>query len=89
MQKVTKMPIGLGMNHLEQEIAACQLYNAAIEAGNLWAWIPVKGTNPDLFSENRETGKSLLGSGFIEVENDLVRLTTKAIELIQKFVSEQ
>ncbi len=32
MQKITKMPIGLGMNHLEREIAACWVWNELIEA---------------------------------------------------------
>ena len=88
MQKVTKMPIGLGM-HLEQEIAACQLYNAALETGDPLAWMPIEGRNPDLFSINPETRLSLLSSGLIEVSGDVVRLTSKAVSLIEKFVAEQ
>ncbi len=90
MQKVTKLPIGLGMNHTEQEIAACQLWNTIIESGkDATAWMPVEGRDPDLFSTNWESGRSLLGSGFIEVSGDSVRLTQKAVDLIEKFVSEQ
>ena len=90
MQKVTKLPIGLGMNHTEQEIAACQLYNACIDAGvDATAWMPIADRNHDLFATNRESGHSLLGSGFIEVSGESVRLTQKAVDLIVKFVSEQ
>ena len=77
------------MNHTEQEIAACHLWNAIIESGkDATAWMPIEGRNPDLFSTNRESGHSLLGSGFIEVSGDSVRLTQKAVDLIVKFVSE-
>ena len=31
MQKVTKLPIGLGMKKIEQEIAACQAYNHCVD----------------------------------------------------------
>ena len=90
MKKITKMPIGLGMNHLEQEIAACHAWNSLIDQGlNSDAHLPIVGRNPDLFATNRETGLSLSGSGLIEVSDEMVRLTPKAIELLKKFSENQ
>ena len=81
------MPIGLGMNHLEQEIAACQFWNVLIDAGQYAsAWRPVSECqNRDLFAVNPETGASLEGGGFIEIEGDRVRLTEKAIIMLSRF----
>lgn len=93
MQKVTKMPIGLGMNHLEKEIAACQLWNRHIERGNKpdeWEEIQ-EWHDTAMFSKNLESGKSLENEGFIEVEreNGRFRLTPKAIELLKEFTENQ
>jgi hypothetical protein len=84
MQKVTKLPIGLGMKRLEQEIAACQAYNHCVDQGiSPLSWIPIKGRSQDLFAD------IMVNAGFIEVSDDSVRLTQKAVDLIEKFVSEQ
>ena len=86
--KVTRWPIGLGMNHLEQEAAASHFWNDLID-GELepTAWLPVSMAHKDLFAKNMETGANMLDSGFIEMsENgEMVRLTDRAIELLEKF----
>lgn len=94
MQKVTKMPIGLGMNHLEQEIAACHIWNRHVEAGaqpDEWISLSESSLPPYLFSRNPETGLSLENQGFLEIdtEGQQFRLTPKAIALLEKFVAEQ
>lgn len=89
MNKVTKLPIGLGMNHLEQEISACHLWNRNIRE-NLPpdAWVEIQEfAGGDMFLVNRQTGASLENSGFIEIDRKagLFRLTPKAIDLLKKF----
>ena len=61
MNKVTKLPIGLGMNHLEQEIAACHLWNRNIrENVTPDAWVGIQEfAGGDMFLVNLQTGKSL------------------------------
>ena len=94
MQKVTKMPIGLGMNHLEQEIAACHVWNRLAEAGappDEWISLSATELPAYLFSRNPETALSLENQGFLEIdkEGQRFRLTPKAISLLEKFVAEQ
>ncbi len=96
MKKITKMPIGLGMNHLGQEIAACWVWNELAEADiNPGSWQPITDQNKNghLFKKNIETGRSLENSGFIEVDqkngNSHFRLTEKAVDLLTKFSENQ
>ena len=93
MKKVTTLPIGLGMNHLEQEIAACHLWNHHIEAStNPDEWVNLSDwESTHLFRKNPETGLSLENKGFIEVSQQLqkFRFTPKAIELLEKFTQNQ
>lgn len=91
MKKVTDWPIGLGMNHLEQETSAARLWNAHIDAGNppdTWANVS-DWRGESMFTTNFETGKSLENQGFIEVSGDKFRLTPKAIKLLTEFTENQ
>lgn len=87
------MPIGLGMNHLEQEIAACQLWNRNIEDGKpAETWIELADyPDSELFAKNLQTGYSLENSGFLEIDkqSEKFRLTAKAVALLEKFTENQ
>lgn len=86
------MPIGLGMNHLEQEIAACHVWNIICELRyNPEVWLMSIAAPTGLFGVNQETGLGLENSGFIEVTEDRVsyRFTPKAIELLKTFAENQ
>lgn len=91
MKKVTDYPLGLGMNHVEQEISAARLWNAHIDAGNQPdAWANVSDWKGEsMFTTNFETGKSLENQGFIEISGDKFRLTPKAIKLLTEFTENQ
>ncbi len=96
MQEIIKRPFGLGMNHIEQEIAACQVWNELQEADlkpDTWLTIQDHHRQGSLFTRNPETGLSLENSGFIEVDekngNSHFRLTQKAIDLLTKFSENQ
>lgn len=87
MKKIESWPIGLGMNHLEQEAAAARCWNRNIDNEQPQnSWLPIHfGQMAGVFSVNYKTGLSLEKSGFVEVEGDRFRLTEKAIELLKEF----
>lgn len=92
INKVTKLPIGLGMNHLEQEIAACHMWNNLIIAEKTpREWLRIYPPMSALFDQNKETGLSLENQGFIEVDasRENVRFTEKAIKLLVSFTDSE
>jgi hypothetical protein len=90
--KVVRLPIGLGMNHLEQEYAASWVWNQLIDDDlPPGTWLEINQGTPHIFATNYETGKSLENTGCIEMTADrqFFRLTEKAIDLLEKFTAEQ
>lgn len=86
MKRIKQIPFGLGMGHIEQEIAACQVWNIHAKGGtNPGDWVDVEQfRDTQLFDTNIESGKSLENQGFIEFDGEgSFRLTAKAIELLE------
>ena len=80
------------MNHIEQEIAACHMWNDLIIAGKTPGdWLRICHPMSDLFGQNKETGFSLENQGFIEVDanRENVRFTKKAINLLVSFTDSE
>lgn len=84
----------MGMNHVEQEIAAAQLWNYHIDNDiDPGQWIDIEPHIDmyHLFNEDRSTGKSLENTGFLEIdrENGKMRFCVKATWLLMQEAQKQ
>lgn len=80
--KFTRYPIGLDINHLEQEIAIAHHWNECIELGvSPDTPIDVNETRVHNFNHvNPETGLSVVNTGHAEEIGRKWKLTQKAID---------
>lgn len=86
MKKIEKLPVGLGMFHLELEIAICKDWNHRIDHGiQPSVWRDEESAPPNLFLTATESGDNLVSGGFVEREGGVYRLTPKAVAALEAF----
>lgn len=89
MKKFTSIPIGLDINHSEQEITIAHHWNQCIDEGvSPDTPIEVISIRVDNFKHtNQETGLSILNTGHVEEVNGKWKLTEKAIKKCKEYLS--
>ena len=89
LKKFTKLPIGLGINHLEQEESIAHHWNECVDLEvDPSEPIEINKTREHNFTfRNYETGLSIENTGHAEKVGDKWKLTDKTIEKCKDFLN--
>ena len=89
MKKFTTYPIGLGINHSEQEVTIAHHWNQCIDEGvDPSSPIEVTEVRARNFEfKNYETGLSIVNTGHVEKVDGKWKLTEKAIKKCNDFLN--